>query len=129
MSSIFTKVKKFFTKHADEIGDVAGVLQTVAAVLPIDRADKQKIIAVADKLQKASEAIADSAERMQDEGLTLNQTDVMRGLGAFLKSKEGKDVIRKAVAESLGQSGAKIDAGKAHALTPPKDAPKNFGEG
>lgn len=125
MSSIFTKFKKFLGKHSGEVSGVASALGTIAQVLPLDRSDKQKIVAVADRLEKASKSINDSIKKMTDEAVTFNDSDVLRAVGAFLKSPEGKKLIKQAVTDNSGADLAK--AAKDHVTAPVKDAPKSFG--
>ncbi len=93
MSSIFTKLKKFLGKHADELAGVTSVLDTVVGALPIDPQDKRKVRAVLDKLNSASESIAASADAMKDENITFTDAQVGKALKDFLSTKAGKTII------------------------------------
>lgn len=97
MSSIFTKLKKFLTKHAEELAGVTSVLDTVVTALPIEPQDRLKVRKVLDKLNSASETIAKSAKKMVDEQLTFTDEQVGKAIAKFLATTDGKKVIADAI--------------------------------
>lgn len=74
--------KSFLSKHAVELGKVAGVLSTVISALPIDRQDKRNLGKSVGDLVKASENIAASA------------SDMIKGAGDIDRDTL-KDVLRE----------------------------------
>ncbi len=100
MSSIFTKLKKFLGKHADELAGVTNVLGTLVSALPIDPQEKRAVRAVLDKLNNASESIAASAADMKDEAITFTDDQVNKAIAKYLASEKGRKQLAAAIKDA-----------------------------
>jgi hypothetical protein len=95
-------LKKFFTKHADELGKIAGVLGAIIGALPIDRQDKRNLGGAVESLAEAAGNIANSAEKMKDFDVSLDKAAIKEALAEILP-----DMLAGIVEKQLRKSASK----------------------
>lgn len=104
-------LKKFLTKHAGELGKVAGVLGAIVGALPIDRQDKRNLGNAVDDLLGAASSIANSAKKMSDDGLSLDNDAVKSALRELLP--EIAEAVFKLAETKAARESAKDKPGRA----------------
>ena len=104
---------KFMARYADEASDVADVFRRILPALPLNRADRDRIADVVDRLDSVADGVTEFLKSNPDVGaapVVVRQSDVKKAVEAYLKDNP-VTVPQKAIDDAVKAALEKVGNG------------------
>lgn len=100
IQAIGSKFAGFLTHYGSEISGVASALETIVSHLPIDHADRDRIVEVVTNLQEAAVKVSAGAASFSGLEVVVKASDVDAAANAYLDTHL-QPAIERAVADYI----------------------------